>query len=562
MRSTYRTASASTVVLALMAPVAAGAADPPPAPQPQQLAQLSQRVTPPSLDQNSPAPGLDGQPSVSSQPSVRAQPGVRSQPGVRGQPGIAGQPEGTTPIQSRPRTPEGNSIRSSPEGLSARPGNNTSGDQTLELTPTPTSVPPRIGLFPAFGDRLVNLGIDFHGVAFDHFIANPSAGVQTGHTANLAALRPAVDLDLQRLVGLPGGNVHLGLTFFGLRSDIPQIITQAGGVLTGFQTTPATQTNLVSLFTYEQRLLGDKLSIEAGRTNVYNYFFLPNSLDPFSYFSTTVQVNGDFPSTPYPVWGGRVTYKLTPTVYLQGGVFEDNYRYATGYGDRLGTGLSSGTQFLAEIGQRSEFSNAVYPSNFEVGIEWNTRIGRSNLKGTGAPAIPLLERTNYPGGGVLYTQGLQTIWRGAKNDVGPPANIALFGSFDIALEQPQPISLDALAGVNFTGFIPGRPFDALGVQAHYQKLSKSEVLSETFKQNIIDGRGPRQRGSNYAVELVGNIQATPAIAFRPIVQYFINPDNYYPPAAGKNHRPQDGIEAGFFAVVSLGRLLGTSVKPN
>ena len=176
-------------------------------------------------------------------------------------------------------------------------------------------------------------------------------------------------------IGVPGGNVHFGLTFFGLRSDIPHIITQAGGVLTGFQTTPATETNLVSLFTYEQRLLNNRLSIEAGRTNVYNYFLLPNSLDPFSHYSTAFQVNGDFPSVPYPVWGGRATYKLTPNWYVQGGAFEDNYRYATMYGNRFGTNLSSGAQLLAEIGQRSEFSNAAYPSNLEVGIEWNTRSG-------------------------------------------------------------------------------------------------------------------------------------------------------------------------------------------
>ncbi len=77
--------------------------------------------------------------------------------------------------------------------------------------------------------------------------------------------------------------------------------------MTGFQTTPFTQTNLLSLLTYEQRFLGDRLSFEVGRTNIYNYFFLPNSLDPFTHYSTTVQVNGDFASVPYPTWGGRAT---------------------------------------------------------------------------------------------------------------------------------------------------------------------------------------------------------------------------------------------------------------
>ena len=471
-------------------------------------------------------------------------------------PGSLAQGSLTRPDRNSPtRAPTG------PEGESVRPGDNTSGDQTLQDTPGPTSPAPRIGLFPEFGARLLNQGIDFHGIAFDHFLANPSAGVNTGNTANLGAFRPAVDLDLGKMGLIPGGTVRLGLTFFGLRSDIPQIITQAGGVLTGFQTTPATQTNLLSLATYEQQFLGGRLSVEAGRTNVYNYFFLPNSLDPFTHYSSTVQVGGDFPSTPYPVWGGRATYKLTPTWYAQVGAFEDNYRTATNYGSRVfATNQSSGAEILAEIGQRSEFSNDRYPSNLELGLEYNTRTGRSNLKGTGAPAIPLLQRPNYPGGYVAYFQGLKTIYRGPARDVGPPQNIALYGSFDVAADSPQPIDFDAMVGANFTGFIPGRPFDALGIQAKYQQLSQAEANSETLRQTILVGRGPRQRRNEFAFELVGNIQVTPAIAFRPIVQYIVNPDNYYPPSA-RPARPTDGFEAGFFAVVSLGRLLGTSLKP-
>lgn len=276
-----------------------------------------------------------------------------------------------------------------------------------------------------------------------------------GNTANLGAFRPAVDVDLERLAGVPGGTVRLGLTFFGLRSDIPQIITQAGGQLTGFQTTPATQTNLVSLLTYEQRLLNNRLSIEVGRTNVFNYFFLPNSLDPFTHYSPVIQVDGDFPSTPYPTWGGRATYKLMPTWYLQAGAFEDNYRTATNYGSRIfATNQSSGAQILGEVGQRSEFSNDRYPSNLELGFMWNTRTGRTNLKGTGAPAIPLLQGPNYPGGGVIFFQGQKVLYRGPSRDVGPPQNIAVYGSFNAAVERPQPFNLDAMVGVNFTGFIP------------------------------------------------------------------------------------------------------------
>ncbi len=467
-------------------------------------------------------------------------------------------PQPTLDQQPVPPSPSG------AEDQSARPGNNTSGDLTLQQTSIPTSPAPRIGLFPGFGKTLLDEGVDLHGITFDHFLGNPTTGAEPRQTANLFAFRPAADFDLGKLVGLPGGNVHLGFTFFGLRSDLPQIITQTGGFLTGFQTTPATETDLVSLLTYEQRFMNGKLSIEAGRTNVFNYFLLPNSLDPFTHYSSTFVVTGDFPSLPYPVWGGRVTYKIVSTWYVQGGAFEDNYPAATNYGDRLGVGSSPGAQLLGEIGQRSEFSNAAYPSNFEAGFEWNTRHGASNLKGTGAPAIAFLQAANYPGGGVIFLQGQKVLWRGAPRNklipLSPPANIALYGSLDVSVDKPQPIDMDAMIGFNFTGFIPGRPFDALGLQTRYQRLSQVEADGESFRQRVTVGPGPAQSRDGFAFEAVGNIQLTPAFAIRPIVEYFVNPDNYYPPAPVPG-RPRDGIEAGLFAVVSIGRLLGTSVKP-
>lgn len=148
------------------------------------------------------------------------------------------------------------------EGQSVRPGDNTTGDQTQQDTPAPTSPPPRIGLFPEFGKRLLDRGIDSHGIAYDHFLANPSVGVNPGNTSNLAAFRPAVDVDLEKLIGLSGGTIRIGATFFGLRSDIPQFASQTGGVLDGFQARPALQTNILSVATYEQRLLNNRLSIE------------------------------------------------------------------------------------------------------------------------------------------------------------------------------------------------------------------------------------------------------------------------------------------------------------
>ena len=442
-------------------------------------------------------------------------------------------------------------------GISRSPSNNAPGEQ-LQGVPLPTSNLPRIGLFTGVGRTLLERGIDIHGSLFDHFLSNTTTGIVPGKRTNLTVFAPAVDVDLEKLIGLPGGNVHVVASIFSGRVDLPQAITQFGSVLNGFQTTPVVDVDILSVLTYEQKLLSDKLSIEAGRTNVYHYFLLPNSLDPFTHFSTTFELDGDFNSPPYPVWGGRATYHFTPTWYTQVGAFADDFQRAVSDSNNFGD-KGRGTQILGEIAQRSEFTNAAYPSNLELGFEWNTRTGYADVKGSNVAATSRNTATDYPGGGVIFFQGQKVLWRGARRPYGPPPNIALYGAADASVDKPQPIDMDALAGLNFTGLIPGRPFDALGLQAHYQRLSAIEANFESRLHNIFAGRGPDQSRNGYAFEVVANVQVAPWLALKPLVQYFVDPDNLYNPT--QNRRISDGFEVGFFAVIPLGRLLGTSTKP-
>ncbi len=269
----------------------------------------------------------------------------------------------------------------SASGISTNPSNNTTGVLASRALPLPISGPPLIGPFPSVGRTLLDIGIDVHGIAFDHFRANPTAGNITGQTYNLAALAPVIDFDLGKILGLTRGNIHTQITMFGLRSNIPNIITDVGGFLTGFQTTPdpSTASIVLSVLTYEQKLLDGKLSIEAGRTNAYQYFLLPNGLDFFNDFSSTFNLDGDFNSNPFPVWGGRATYHFTPN--------------------------NSGAQILGEVAYRSEFDSADYPANFELGTEWNTRHGTYNIKGAVVLATPFNQATDYHGGGILFFEG-------------------------------------------------------------------------------------------------------------------------------------------------------------
>lgn len=451
-------------------------------------------------------------------------------------------------------------IQGSPLGIDVNPSNNTPGDTSLVAPPLPNSPPPDFGLFPKVGATLLEKGIDFHGVLLDHFLANPSAGVDTGHTSNLGVLLPRVDLDLGKLVGIKGGYIHIGESIFFLKSGFPNIITEFGGVLSGYQSIPTPVSNTLSLFTYEQKLFNDRLSIEVGRTNAYNYFLIPNSLDLFNQFSSTFFLTSNTPSIVFPTWGGRASYKLTPTWYVQAGAFADNIERSYSNGYVLGTRLARGAQIIGEVGYRSEFSNARYPANMELGVEYNTRHGYSTIRGLPYLATPQNTAANYPGGAVLFSQGQQVIYRGADNPGFQPANIAVYGAAAASVGKPQPLDLDALLGVNFTGVLPGqRPYDALGIQARYQRLSRVEADFETNLQNFTAGPGRSQPRNGFSFEMIADIGVAPFAKLSPFVQYFVDTDQYFNSFQGS--RAKDGFAAGITLSVSLGRLLGTSQKP-
>ena len=450
-------------------------------------------------------------------------------------------------------------------GVSPNPRNDTPGQgQVFQSGETPQSaVPPLTGLFPSAGSTLLDHGIDIQGAFNVRFLANPTQCNLRGYGYNLGSIRPFIVFDLQKVIGLPGGSIHFADTFYVLKSNTRPgpgnagFLFQTGTALNAGYAAPPTESNTLTLLTYEQKLLNNSLSIEGGRTNVHQYFFLPNSIDPFSYDSTVLNVDADFNSITYAQWGGRVNYHVTPAWYLQAGAFQDDYRRAVNYDYRLGTSLTSGAQVLGEVGYRTEFNTAAYPGNLEAGFEWNTRSGLSNIKGTGATALPGRTGANYPGGGVIFVQGLQTIWRGPSQTNSPPKNISLFGYVNPAVDKPQPFDLDAMAGVNFTGFIPGRPRDTIALQAKYQRLSEVEAAFETSAQARAGYRGGPQPRNAVQFEIADRIVVAPWLTITGTAQYINNPDSYEKP---NQRRPHDGWAVGTFGTIPFGPLLGTSQK--
>ena len=449
-----------------------------------------------------------------------------------------------------------------PLGLSPVANQNTPGQELRPADVSLSTATVHTGLFPSFGNELLDDGIEIHGALLDHAISNAGAGNTPGNTANLLIFRPSVDFDLAKMIGIAGASIHTSATFFLSQSDEPGTIAQTGGAITGYQTTPILERNVLTKLTYEQKLFNDRLDIELGRANVHQYFFIPNSLDVFTYDSPALYVDADFNSLPYGTYMGRASYHLTPLWYLQGGVFEDDYRDEVKTGWRFGDARASGAQILGELDYRSEFNTERYPANLEVGAEWNTRSGYSNVKGTGNNATPKTTAANYTGGGVIYFQGSKVIYRspGPTTPGMPPENIQLYSQVDAAVDHPQPINVDFLAGVNFTGFVPFRPADVIGFQARDVKLSDVEANFETREHTLINrGRPTVQPKSSQQLEAMYQATFGPYASLTAYVQYYNHPDDIEVPFV--NHVPSGGAIVGVTLRLEIGPILGTSMKP-
>ncbi len=450
-----------------------------------------------------------------------------------------------------------------PTGISTNPATNTlpGAGNTLQSIPTPISGPPQVGLFTGFGDQLLRDGIDVHGIYLNRYLLDSTAGPHPHVQGDISSFAPAADFDLEKLLGIRGGTIHTQFSFNFARVDEPNLADYTGGWLTGWQTTPALPGLWAypSYITYEQKLLNQKLSIEFGRTNFFRYFFQPNALDPFFNISAVAQVVGDSSSVPFPTWGARAIYHFTPKYWVQVAAFADNDFQADDEPFTVGAARAVGSAIFAELGSRTEFFNSRYPENFELGVEYSTRTGYSFTKGSPLPEVAAFTAANYPGGGFVFLHGQQVLWRGPRKLNGPPANIALYGSVDPSYDKPQPFDLDAIVGVNFVGFVPGRPYDALGFQTHYLRLSKVEAGFESKFHDIFAGPGPNQPRNNFAFDATYNLSFNNIVSLRPSLQYFVDPDNYGDPTFNK--RPGDGFEISAELIISLGRLLGTSNKP-
>jgi porin len=253
----------------------------------------------------------------------------------------------------------------------------------------------------------------------------------------------------------------------------------------------------------------------------------------------------------YAFWGGRSAYNLTPTYYIPVGGFENDPSNTNTTGLSFSTATAVGAKFDGELGYKSTFRQEAYPGNYELILVYNTdELKQPDSTATQHGTLSFLSRLQ------------QTIWRrdGGKSADPLPSNITAFGSASMDPDDFEPYNYFLQAGLTYTGFLPGRPLDRIGIMGSWVSVNKHELNFQRELRVAAGGPNVTTPSDSFSFELDASIFVTPNVAFQPFVQYDINNDTFYNP--NSKYVPRDGVVIGGTVIVYLGRLLGLAAPPS
>lgn len=413
-------------------------------------------------------------------------------------------------------------------------------------TPRGTGTEP----FQPLADEGITLALSYTGEA---------AGNVTGGLRRDAAYTGQVyvgaDLDMDRIVGIPNGTIHFAVT--NRHGDSLSAI--AIGNNTSVQEVWGTQNTHLAILTWEQKLFGGRLNIEAGRSQA-NIHFLNSPL--YCNFQTNstcgnptfVFKNSNFTYFPASSWMAHARLAVAPRWFVHAGVYEVNpdRKRPNDNGFNFSTRSATGVVIPWEAGYADDKGDTRLPGHYILG-GWIDRGDyadplRDDRGGvailTGRPAQTLKGRSG------LYFRFDQMLTR---PDPASRRGLALFGVAMMNLSGRVEESRFLELGLLQTGTFAGRDADTIGFVINDQQFSDL-ALERMRAARLSAGGDGNIRRHQYMMELAYGAQLTPAIRISPNVQYIVHPDQTGAPFRTQNIG--NALAFGFKFTVDAPTLLG------
>ncbi|WP_181814743.1 carbohydrate porin [Sphingomonas aracearum] len=227
-----------------------------------------------------------------------------------------------------------------------------------------------------------------------------------------------------------------------------------------------------------------------------------------------------FQNYPVSQWGVRVKAKPSKDVYVAVGTYNLTDDNRNPHEFDFGFGNSTGVSTMAEIGYTPKL-NGVLPGVYKIGMLYSTVNGSDLLLNTQG------QRRAAAGGAPLVRHDRVGFWADMRQQILMPNadgshGLAVTARFAYA---PQHVTnLESKAGVmlNYTGVIPGRPDDDLGIGFGRARLNKYLTRSQELANRASAGSVP-VRSSEYEIELYYGLQPIPGLVVKPNFQFIVHP---------------------------------------
>jgi porin len=353
-------------------------------------------------------------------------------------------------------------------------------------------------LFGTWGGVRTNLSQ--HGVDFEFLYAgsvplNLDGGIKHGGVYQ-GALLSMMDLDGEKLIGLPGGRLHASsIWLHGKKPFSDHYVGDLNKVnLLDF----ANGFRLWELY-YQQKLLDGKITLKAGQLDIASDFIVPeyyNSMAGLSllnqtFFYPTMAFNvwdqPGFPvghhalaSTPYGAPGVQARVQLSPRSYVQAGVYDGNPDRSRS-GTRIHLSSKEGALAYFELGylHNQNKDDAGLPGNFKLGAWYHTDDFFDMYDATfaafndasGGLLGPLPPPRDRGGNYGVYFLTDHYLWlEQGKDDA---ARQGLIGFFRLATapDNRNLAQFGADGGLVYKGLIPSRDWDTMSVAFSYLQIS-------------------------------------------------------------------------------------------
>lgn len=404
----------------------------------------------------------------------------------------------------------------------------------IPIEPPPSPIPPGTSggymvnlqsLGAGFGRTLADQGVYLVGKELAEPLGNVSGGIKRGGSYE-GFTNVGLDLDMHRIVGVPGGAVHF------LLSDIQgQSFAAYSGstylnnrVFAGVG--PALRLNELS---YEQSLFEKQLNLRIGRVPPYTQF---DGSELYCTFITSLcrtpaayTFDRGYPPYPASTYAAIAQVRIAGPVYANIAVFENEPVLSTtshgGFPGRdWGLNYASGATIPAQLGYRTTAQQEQYPRAFDVGGFYDTgRYADPLLNAGGRNRVQFGGPSRMDNGlSQFFVQAQQMVYRPDATDRG----VTLFGGANWATSGEPSVQRMVFGGAYYKGLVPGRPSDTAGLAVSL--LGVNPRITERINSLLAKSTGGQASRSEVSYEVNYGLAVAPGFTFKPFLQFISHPD--------------------------------------